>query len=40
VLFYVKIHLKLPQVNLFTILREHSRNVRSAKFHILRKNSR
>jgi len=31
VLFYVKIHVKLPQV--FTILREYSRNVRSAKFH-------
>jgi len=32
VLFYVKIHVKLPQV--FTILREYSRNVHSAKFHI------
>jgi len=31
-LFYMKIHVKLPQV--FTILREYSRNVRSAKFHI------
>jgi len=32
VLFYVKIHVKLSQV--FTILREYSCNVRSAKFHI------
>jgi len=31
-LFYVKIHVKLPQV--FTILREYSRKVHSAKFHI------
>ena len=38
VLFYVKIHVKLPQV--FIILREYSHNVRSAKFHIWRENSR
>jgi len=38
VLFYVKIHVQLPQV--FTILREYSRNLRSAKFHIWRENSR
>jgi len=38
VLFYVKIHVKLPQ--LFTILCEYSRNVCSAKFHIWRENSR
>ena len=31
-IIYVKIHVKLPQV--FTILREYSRTVRSAKFHI------
>jgi len=34
----VKIHVKLPQV--FTILCEYSCNVRSAKFHIWRENSR
>jgi len=34
----VKIHVKLHQV--FTILRKYSRNIRSAKFHILRENSR
>ena len=38
VLFYVKLHVKLPQI--FTILREYSRNVRSVKFHIRRENSR
>jgi len=32
VLFYVKIHVKLPQV--FAILREYSCNIRNAKFHI------
>ena len=32
VLLYVKIHVKLPQV--FTILREYSRNVCSAVFHL------
>ena len=37
-IFYVKIYVKLPQV--FTILREYSRNVRSAKFYILRENLR
>ena len=37
-LFFVKIHVKLPQV--FTILCEYSRNVRSVKFHIWRENSR